>query len=136
MRATKTTVYRGLAGIFAGGLLGAAASATIALPAAGAAPDTTATDANCNASAVATTVSSVSQSVGNYLASNPEADKALTDIAKQPADQAEAAYEAYFDKNPAVADELRTIQQPVRDLNAQCDIQVMPSTAIEALESI
>jgi hemophore-related protein len=135
MQASKTTVYRGLAGIFAGGLIGAAASATIALPAAGAAPDTT-TDSTCSASAVAATVSSVSQSVGNYLASNTEADEALSAIAKQPADAAEDAYEAYFDANPAVATELRELQQPVRDLNAQCDIKVMPSQAIEALESI
>ncbi|OBF16559.1 heme-binding protein [Mycobacterium sp. ACS4331] len=136
MRASKTTVYRGLAGIFAGGLLGAAASATIALPAAGAAPDTITSEPNCNASAVAATVSSVSQSVGNYLAQHPETDRALSDIAKRPADQAEDAYEAYFAANRPVADELRNLQQPVRDLNAQCGITVMPSQAMEALESI
>ncbi len=130
MKASKTTVYRGLGGMLAGGLLGAAASATIALPTAGAAPE------NCSASDVASTVSSVQQSVSGYLESNTEVNDALSDIAKQPAAQAQASYQTYFAENPDVADELRSIQQPVRALNDECGIEVTPSQSIEALEAI
>lgn len=130
MKASKTTVYRGLGGMLAGGLLGAAASATIALPAASAAPD------NCSASDVATTVSSVQQSVGGYLSANPEVDQALSEIAKKPAEQAQAAYQTYFAENEDVAGELRSIQQPVRTLSEECDIKVTPSQSLEALEAI
>ena len=132
MNASKTTVRRGLYGMFAGGMV-AAASAVIAMPSANAAPEN---PANCSASAVATTQSSVQQSVSGYLAGNPEADQALTEIAKQPAAQASASYRTYFAENPTVADELRTIQQPARTLAQQCDLQVMPSKSTEALEAI
>ncbi len=127
---TTTTVRRSLLGVFAGGLLGAAATATLTLPAANAAPDT------CSASGVANTITSVSQSFSSYLVSHPETDKALTDIAKQPGTVAEASYQAYWTNNPAVADELRTIQQPVNDLQEKCGIQLTPSQAVSALEAI
>lgn len=134
---TKTSVRRGLYGIFAGGALGAVASATIALPAANAAPDTTSeTTTTCSASGVQNTVSSVSEQVGSYLTNHPETDMALTDIAKQSPAQAQASYKTYFASNPTVANDLRTIQQPVLSLKDQCGVQVPASQTMTALNDI
>ena len=46
-------------------------------------PDTT-----CSVSAIANTSSTVSASTSTYLAANPQAAEALTEIATQPEDQA------------------------------------------------
>ena len=128
---TRTSVHRGLCRVLAGGALCAAASATIVLPAATAAPDMT-----CSASGVQSTVSSVSEQVGSYLTNHPETDMALTDIAKQPPTQASASYKTYFASNPTVADDLRTIQQPVTSLKDQCGLQVPASQTMSALNEI
>ena len=107
MYLSATTVRRGLYGIFAGGLLGFG-SAAIVMPVANAAPDA------CTQSGIATTASTVSASTAAYLAAHPQTNQALTDIAKQPSDQAEQAYQVYFDANPQIANELQAINQPVR----------------------
>ena len=78
MKMTATTVRRGLYGMFAAGMFGGIASAAIVMPTANAAPDA------CTASGIASTVSSVSASTSSYLASHPETNQELTDIAKQP----------------------------------------------------
>ena len=130
MTISETTVRRGLYGMFAGSLLGAAATALITLPTANALPD------ECNASAMATTQSSVSLSMSTYLQTHPQANQALTDIAKQTPTQAQLAYATYFADNPKVATDLKGIQQPVTDLNAKCGIQVKPNELTDALPSV
>lgn len=130
MTMSETTVRRGLYGILAGGLLGGVAAATIALPTASAAPD------QCSASGVATTQSSVQLSMSTYLQTHPEANEALTDIAKQSPSDATTAYEAYFADNPQVAEDLRGLQQPVTELSTQCGIQTSPDQLTEALETV
>jgi hemophore-related protein len=117
MAISETTVRRGLYGMLAGGLIGGAATAMLVLPSAKAAPD------QCNASGLATTQSTVQTSMSTYLQTHPQADQALTDIAKQPAASAPAAYSTYFAENPTVAADLKDIQQPVTDLATQCGIQ-------------
>jgi heme-binding protein len=128
MKMTATTMRRGLYGVFAGGLMGAAASATIALPTANAAPPDTST--SCTASGVATTVNSVSTSISQYLEAHPDTNQALLDISKQPTTQANASYRTYFAGNPQVATELRNLQRPLTDLNSQCGIQIEPSQVV------
>jgi len=129
MHMSATTVRRGLYGMFAGGLL-AFGSAAIVMPIANAAPD------NCTQSGIATTSSSVSASTAAYLAAHPQTNQELTDIAtKQPAEQAQKAYQAYFDKNPQVENELKAINQPVTDLSSQCGIAVTPTPISEALQT-
>ena len=81
MKMSATTVRRGLYGMFAGGLL-AFGSAAIVMPVANAAPDT------CTQSGIATTASSVSATTAAYLAAHPQTNQELTDIAKQPTEQA------------------------------------------------
>ncbi len=130
MKMTATTVRRGLYGMFAGGLLGGVASAAIVMPAADAAPDT------CTFSGVANTSSTVSASTSSYLAAHPETNQALTDIAKQPMDEAQVAYRAYFANHPQVESELKAINQPAADLVSQCGIVFRPTPISEALQGV
>jgi heme-binding protein len=118
---SATTVRRGLYGMLAGGLL-AFGSAAIVMPVAKAVP------ADCSQSGIATTASSVSATTAAYLASHPQINQELTDIAKQPAAQAERAYMAYFDRNPQIENELRAINQ--------CGIDVTPTPISEALQTL
>jgi heme-binding protein len=127
---SATTVRRGLYGMFAGGLL-AFGSAAIVMPVANAVPDA------CSQSAIATTASSVSASTAAYLASHPQTNQELTDIAQQhPADEAEQAFQVYFDRNPQIANELQAINQPATDLSTQCGIAVTPTPISEILQTL
>jgi hemophore-related protein len=128
MKMSATTVRRGLYGMFAGGLL-AFGSAAIVMPVANAAPDV------CSQSGIATTASTVSASTATYLAAHPQTNQELTDIAKQPVEQAQKAYQAYFEKNPQVENELKAINQPITDLSQQCGIAVTPTPISEALQT-
>jgi heme-binding protein len=129
MHMSATTVRRGLYGMFAGGLL-AFGSAAIVMPVANAVPDA------CSQSGIATTASSVSATTAAYLASHPQTNQELTDIAKQPAEQAEKAYRVYFDRNPQIENELKAINQQVTDLTNQCGIDVTPTPISEALQTL
>lgn len=120
------TVRRCLYGMCAGGVL----SAGFTIPLANAEPD------QCSESGVAGTVSSVAASTSTYLSAHPEADRALSDIARQPDDRAGGMYLTFFANNPQVADDLRKINQPVLDLTAQCGIDVTPTPVSDALEEL
>ena len=132
MTMTATTVRRGLYGMFAGGLL-AFGSAAIVMPVAGAEPNT---PTNCTQSGIATTASTVSAGTATYLTAHPQTNQELTDIAKQPTEQAAKAYQAYFDKNPQVENELQAINQPATDLSTQCGIKVTPTPISQALQTL
>ncbi|MGH3675656.1 MAG: hemophore-related protein [Mycobacterium sp.] len=134
MKMSATTVRRGLSGVFAGGLLGGVASMAIAIPTASAVPPET--DTSCSISGVANTSSTVSASTSTYLESHPEANQALTDIAKQPEEQAVESFRAYFANNPQVETELTQINQPAIDLASQCGIEVEPTPITEALQDL
>jgi hemophore-related protein len=131
MKMSATTVRRGLYGMFAGGLL-AFGSAAIVVPVAGAEPN----NANCTQSGIATTASTVSAGTATYLTAHPQTNQELTDIAKQPVEQAQKAYQAYFDKNPQVENELQAINQPATDLSTQCGITVTPTPISEILQTL
>jgi heme-binding protein len=130
MKMSEKTVRRGLYGMLAGGLLGGVATAAIVLPSASAAPD------QCTASGMATTQSSVSLSMSTYLQTHPQTNQALTDIAKQTPTEAQASYQTYFVDNPKVADDLKGLQQPVTEANAQCGIQSTSNQLTDALKTI
>jgi len=123
------TVRRGLFGMFAGGVL-ALGSAAIVMPVANAAPD------NCTQSGIATTASSVSAGTAAYLVAHPQTNQELTDIAKQPSTQATQAFQAYFDRNPQVENELQAINQPATDLSNQCGVAVTPTPISEILQTL
>lgn len=138
MKMSETTVRRGLYGMFAGGLV-ALGSALIsptanAQPAPGVEPDTT-----CSVSAIANASSTVSASTSTYLASYPEVNEALTEIAIAPQDSPEAATEAfraYFAQHPQIETELRAINQPVVDLSNNCGVEVTPTPISAALSDV
>ena len=136
MKMSATTVRRGLSGIFAGGLLGGVASAAMILPAANAEPVTPTTPDACTFSSAANTSSTVSAQMSTYLAAHPEANEDLTEIAKQPIDEAQIAYRAYFAENPQIESELKVINQPAADLISQCGIVVRPTPVSEALQGV
>jgi hemophore-related protein len=136
MKMSATTVRRSLYGMFAGGLLGGVASAAMIMPAANADPVTpTAPDA-CTFSSAANTSSTVSAKMSTYLAAHPDTNQALTEIAKQPLDEAQVAYRAYFAGNPQVETELKAINKPAADLVSQCGIVVRPTPISEALQGV
>ena len=132
MKMSATTVRRGLYGMFAGGLL-AFGSAAIVMPVAGAEPNTA---TNCTQSGIATTASTVSAGTATYLTAHPQTNQELTDIAKQPTEQAAKAYQAYFAKNPQIENELQAINQPATDLSIQCGITVTPTPISEILQTL
>lgn len=133
---SATTVRRGLYGMFAGGLL-AFGSAAIVVPVASAQPaPSPAQDTTCSVSAIANTSSTVSASTSTYLASNPEANEALTEIAAQPQDQATQAFRTYFAENPQVESELKAINEPVATISSQCGIEVTPTPISAALTDV
>jgi hemophore-related protein len=136
MKMSATTVRHGLSGIFAGGLLGGVASAAMILPAANAEPVAPTTPDTCTFSSAANTSSTVSAKMSTYLAAHPEANEDLTEIAKQPIDEAQIAYRAYFADNPQIESELKAINQPAADLVSQCGIVVRPMPVSEALQGI
>jgi hemophore-related protein len=131
MTMSATTVRRGLFGMFAGGLL-AFGSAAIVMPVAGAEPNNT----ECTQSGIATTSSTVSASTATYLAVHPQTNQELTDISKQPVEQAQKAYQVFFENNPQVENELQAINQPITDLSKQCGIKVTPTPISEALQTL
>ncbi|ODQ92669.1 heme-binding protein [Mycolicibacterium holsaticum] len=131
MNLSATTVRRGLYGMFAGGLL-AFGSAAIVTPVANAQPAPT-QDSSCSVSAIATTSSTVAASTSTYLASNPEANEALTKIATQPQEQATEGFRTYFAQNPQVESELKTINQPVTEISNECGVEVTPTPISAAL---
>jgi heme-binding protein len=139
MKMSAMTVRRGLYGMFAGGLL-AFGSAAIVGPVAHAQPAPGTPDTNkCSVSAIATTSSTVSASTSTYLAANPEANDALTEIATQQQsspEQATQAFRAYFEQNPQIESELQAINQPVAALSDQCGIEVTPTPISAALADL
>ena len=80
---------------------------------------------------------SLATSMSTYLDAHPQTNQELTDIAnQQPAEQAEQAYQAYFDRNPQVENELQAINQPATDLSTQCGITVTPTPISEILQTL
>jgi heme-binding protein len=136
MKMSEMTVRRGLYGMFAGGLLGGVASAAMIMPTANAEPVTPTTPDTCTFSGAANTSSTVSAQMSAYLTAHPEANEDLTEIAKQPMDEAQIAYRAYFADNPQVETELKAINKPAADLASQCGIVVRPTPISEALQGV
>jgi heme-binding protein len=137
MKMSETTVRRGLYGMFAGGLLAFGSAAIVmpvvsAQPAPGPAPE----PKNCSISTIADTSRTVSESTSTYLAGNPEANDALTDIVNSSPADVTQAFRGYFAENPKVETELMTINQPAIDLASQCGVEVAPTPITEALTDL
>ena len=124
---SATVMRRRLAGAIAIAVLGGVAAATIATPAASAAP--------CTASGLSTTASGVLSSAGTYLAAHPGADDVLTKAGSQPTDEAKASVQSYFLAHPGEFLDLKGIAQPLTDLRSQCGVSVSPGQLAALVES-
>lgn len=120
MKFSGIAARRRVVGICAGSLLGGLAVATLAAPAASAAPD------QCSAGGLSGTVSSVTGEARNYLVNHPGANQVLTAAASQPRGEAEANIRGYFTANPQEYYELRGILAPIGDAQRQCNVTVLP----------
>ncbi len=118
MNFTGVNTRHHIAGIAAACVLGGAVAATIAAPAASAAPD-------CSPAGVAGTVSSVTGAAQAYLNAHPGANQVVTAAHTQPRGQAADSLRAYFTANPAEYYELRGILAPIGETQIQCNVQVL-----------
>jgi heme-binding protein len=110
--------------------VGALSYIALVMPSASADPD------ECSASGLASTISSVTKSMGDYLAGHPDTNQALLDITRQPPMVAISQIDSYFKDHPQQADDLRAIQQPATAYQNRCGMQVEPAQALYALLSL
>lgn len=110
-----------LAGVGAAALFGGLAAATAVAPTAGAQP------AQCTASSLSGTVSSVTAAARQYLDVHPGANQAVTAAMGQPRPEAEANLRGYFTANPNEYYELRGILAPIGDAQRSCNVTVLPA---------
>lgn len=118
MKKSATAVRRGLVGAFATCALGGVAAATIAMPAASAAPD-------CTASGFSHTASGVLAAAGGWLDTHPQANDVLTAAGMQ-GTGAETSVRDYFVAHPQEYQELRGIAAPLIDLQHGCGAAIQP----------
>ena len=114
---------------------GALACAAMSVPLASADPES-APAADCNASSLAKTVSSVTASLSDYFLAHPDANQALIDITRQPAFVAMGQVDGYFNDHPDQANDLRGIQQPLVDYKTRCGMEVSPTDALTVLADV
>ena len=113
-----TTIRRGVAGLIAAGTL-AGLTGAIAMPTASA-------DADCTVSGLSNAIGSVGAQTGQWFASHPEANKAVTEAGGQ-GGGAEAAIRNYFVAHPSEWAELQQKAQALRTLRQQCGSNVAPA---------
>jgi len=118
MTISATAVRRGLYGAFATCTLGGVVAATIAIPAAGAAP-------GCSASGFSHTASGVLAAAGGWLDAHPQANDVLTAAGMQGAG-AETSVRDYFVAHPQEYQELRGIAAPLIDMQRGCGAAIQP----------
>ena len=111
MQMSGNTMRRGIAGVLAAGVLGGLAATTIALPTASA-------DADCTVSGLSNALGTVGAQSGQWFASHPDANKAVTDAGGQ-GGGAEGAIRNYFLAHPSEWAELQRIAQPLRTLKTR-----------------
>ena len=127
MKFSGMTMRRGAVVTMIGGVFAGVAAATIAAPAASAAPD-------CSAQGVANTVSTVTGSARDYLRAHPGADQVVSAAHHQPRNDAAANIRAYFTANSQEYYELRGILSPIGDTQSQCNVTVLPPELASAYD--
>jgi hemophore-related protein len=126
MALVRTTARRTAMAVLAAG----AAYAAVSIPAASADP---APVPDCTASGLSATISSVTNSLSEWFAANPDANQALIDATRQPAFSAIGAFDSFFRDHPQQADQVRAVKQPLVDFQNQCGMQVEPAEALVVL---
>jgi hemophore-related protein len=110
-------------------------SPTPASPTASASATPAAAD-KCNAAGLTGTISSVNSNMSQYLVGHPDVNQALGDIAKMSPFSAQGALKDFFKEHTAAADDIRAMQQPLKDLSDQCGFKVTPGQVLIALEDV
>lgn len=128
MKCNGLNARRNVAGLAAGIVLGGTALATVAAPAASAAPD-------CSAGAVAGTVSTVTGQARDYLSAHPGANQVVTAAYGQPRPEAEANIRGYFTANPSEYYELRGILSPIGETQRACNVTVLSPELASAYDA-
>lgn len=109
-------------GLVAAAVPGAAVAALVMLSAT---PPATGAGDPCSASEVARTIGSVSKSMGDYLDSHPDTNKAMTGILQQQAGPDSVnGLKSYFEANPRVAADMTSIAQPLTNVSTQCKLPI------------
>jgi hemophore-related protein len=125
---TNNTRRRGF-GVFAATALGGLAAATIALPTASAQPP-------CTAAGLTDTLGSVATATGQYLASHPDADEAVTNAGALSSQDADAAIRTYFVAHPQQWGELQSIARPLAGLRQHCQTNVAPASIARLFDAM
>jgi heme-binding protein len=121
MNTTIKPRRRGFYALFAASAAGSAMVAALM----GNASSATAAPDPCAASEVARTVGSVATSMGDYLDSHPQTNRALTTISQQQGGpQSLGALKNYFDANPQVGKDMQQLQQPLASLSGRCKLPI------------
>ena len=128
MNLFASTLRRSATGIVGACAIGAVAAGVGVLPTAGAAP--------CKASGFAATASGVLGSAGAYLDAHPAADDVLTAAASQPPEVARSNVRGYFLAHPGEFLDLQRIVQPLKDVKAQCGVDLSPSQLASLFEAL
>lgn len=119
MTVTRGNRRQRLLGTMAAAALGGALAVSMS-PSAAAKPEDP-----CAASAVAKTVSKVSDDTSKYLEKNPETDRVITTALQQdPGPRSVMTLKNYFDANPTVADDLAEISEPLSEITASCRLPI------------
>lgn len=117
MRVSGMTMRRGFVGVVAAGAL-AGLTGAVAMPTASA-------DADCTVSGLSNAIGAVGAQTGQWFASHPDANKAVTDAGNS--GDAEGAIRTYFLGHPSEWAELQRIAQPLRSLRQACGSNVAPA---------
>ncbi|KAA1249449.1 hemophore-related protein [Mycobacterium simiae] len=125
MKFSSIVARRRVAAVSAGCLLGGLAIGLVGAPSAVAAPD-------CSPEGVRATISSVTGSAQQYLASHPEANQVVMAAYGQPRGEAAANLRNYFTAHPNEYYDLRGILAPIGDTERQCNVSVLPPTLASA----
>lgn len=116
----KTPATQRIARVALGTVAGGIVLSGIAAPMAVAAPD-------CSPASVETTSNSAMAQVQTYMATHPDGNKVLMTAALQPRPQAAATLAAYANSNPGEYAEFKSILAPLKVLQNQCGVQVVPT---------
>jgi hemophore-related protein len=119
MQTSTINVRRGTFAVIAACALGGLIAGTIALPAAAA-------QADCTASGLSDALGTVASATGAYLAGHPGANDVITNAGAMPPADGENSIRTYFVAHPQEWMELRNIAQPLRSLREQCSQNVPP----------
>ena len=118
MQIFNVAMRRRVVGLVAAGALAGLTAGTVALPTASA-------DADCTVSGLSNAIGAVGAQTGQWFASHPDANKAVTDAGTS--GNAEGAIRNYFVAHPGEWADLQKIAQPLRSLRQACGSNVAPA---------